>query len=82
LSDKTLSLTFVALFCHQEKLCIAILETYVKQLIEEHQVALIATYTATLPQDLQIECYAKFLEGLDLSFCHFWKAKKLHINLC
>lgn len=53
-----------ALYCHQEKLCIAILETYVKQLIEERQVALIATYTATLPQDLQIECYAKFLEGL------------------
>ncbi|KAK2172581.1 hypothetical protein NP493_941g02002 [Ridgeia piscesae] len=48
----------------KEKLCIAILETYVKQLIEEHQVALIATYTATLPQDLQIECYAKFLEGV------------------
>lgn len=35
-----------------------------KQLIEEKQVELIATYTATLPQDLQIECYAKFLEGL------------------
>ncbi|KAI0211244.1 Nuclear pore complex protein [Lamellibrachia satsuma] len=48
----------------EEKLCIAILETYVKQLIEEKQVELIATYTATLPQDLQIECYAKFLEGV------------------
>lgn len=48
----------------KEKLCVAILETYVKQLIEEQQVALIATYTATLPQDLQIECYAKFLEGI------------------
>jgi len=77
LSDKTLSLTFVALFCHQEKLCIAILETYVKQLIEEHQVALIATYTATLPQDLQIECYAKFLEGLDLSLLPFLESQEI-----
>lgn len=25
--------------------------------------ALVATYTATLPQPLQLECYAKFLEG-------------------
>ena len=54
----------VALVRHQEKLCVAILETYVRQLIDEKHVTLIATYTATLPQELQIECYAKFLEGI------------------
>jgi len=32
-------------------------------LIEDHQVPLIATYTATLSPDLQVETYAYFLEG-------------------
>ncbi len=41
----------------------AILEAYVRQLIEDKQNSLIATYTATLPQHLQLEWYAKFLEG-------------------
>ena len=41
----------------------AILETYVKTLIEGKQQETVATYTATLPKKLQIGCYAKFLEG-------------------
>ena len=49
----------------QEELSIAILEAYVRHLIEDKQMSLVATYTATLPQHLQLEWYARFLEGMD-----------------
>lgn len=42
----------------------AIIETFVRHLIEDKHSALVATYVATLPQELQIEWYAKFLEGM------------------
>ena len=48
---------------HQEELCVAILEAYVRYLIIEKQTPLIATYVATLPQESQVEWYASFLES-------------------
>lgn len=48
----------------KEELCIAILETYVRDLIEQKQIPLIASYVATLPVGLQVEWYAKFLEDI------------------
>ncbi|XP_067133946.1 nuclear pore complex protein Nup107 [Centruroides vittatus] len=48
----------------KEELTVAILESYVKDLIEKQQVMLIADYTATLPTPQQILWYAKFLEGI------------------
>ena len=41
----------------------SILEAYIKALIEDKHIELIATYVATLPQELQVEWYAKFLTG-------------------
>ncbi|XP_070540867.1 nuclear pore complex protein Nup107-like [Ptychodera flava] len=48
----------------KEELCTAILEAYVKDLIEDKNTGLVATYTATLPLAMQITCYARFLEGI------------------
>lgn len=50
-------------FFIQEELCVAILEAYVGDLIENDQVDLVAAYVAVLPANLQVEWYAKFLEG-------------------
>ena len=54
----------------------AILETYVKTLIEGKQQETVATYTATLPKKLQIGCYAKFLEGREYRKKDFQKVWK------
>ncbi|XP_077992386.1 nuclear pore complex protein Nup107-like [Glandiceps talaboti] len=48
----------------KEELCTAILEAYVKDLIQDKNTNLVATYTATLPPAMQVTCYAKFLEGI------------------
>lgn len=64
-------MTHIILFLHaigrscKEQLTVAILESYVKDLIKNHQVMLIADYTATLPAPQQILWYAKFLEGIE-----------------
>lgn len=44
--------------------CVAILKAYVQALIDEKQIDLVATYTATLPPEIQIQTYAYFLEGV------------------
>ena len=36
---------------------------YLQALIDEKQIDLVATYTATLPPEIQIQTYAYFLEG-------------------
>ncbi|KAK2558371.1 Nuclear pore complex protein Nup107 [Acropora cervicornis] len=46
--------------------CVAILKAYVQVLIDEKQIDLVATYTATLPPEIQTRTYAYFLEGLDV----------------
>lgn len=51
----------------KEELCVAILEAYVGDLIENDQVDLVAAYVAVLPANLQVEWYAKFLEGINES---------------
>lgn len=48
----------------KETLCDSILECYVKLLIDDKQVELVATYVAALPRTLQVEWYAKFLQGI------------------
>lgn len=48
----------------KEELCNAILEAYVKDLIDERYLPLVAWYTAMLPKDSQVYWYAKFLEGV------------------
>ncbi|XP_067027190.1 nuclear pore complex protein Nup107-like [Acropora muricata] len=45
--------------------CVAILKAYVQVLIDEKQIDLVATYTATLPPEIQTRTYAYFLEGID-----------------
>ncbi|KAG1682091.1 Nuclear pore complex protein Nup107 [Nymphon striatum] len=50
--------------CHNEELCISILEAYVEDLINEKKTNLVAHYVATLPNHLQVFWYAKFLEGI------------------
>ncbi|XP_032220612.2 nuclear pore complex protein Nup107 isoform X2 [Nematostella vectensis] len=47
-----------------DEICYSILKAYVQCLIDDHQVPLVATYTATLPQDLQVQTYAYFLEEI------------------
>nr|XP_006815564.1 PREDICTED: nuclear pore complex protein Nup107-like [Saccoglossus kowalevskii] len=48
----------------KEELCTAILEAYVRDLIEDKNTLLVATYTSTLPPPMQVTCYAHFLEGI------------------
>ena len=55
--------TSADVFLLQEELCVSILEAYVKYLIEAKHVELVATYVALLPKEMQVEWYAKFLEG-------------------
>lgn len=49
----------------QEEVCIEVLKKYVETLIEKQQNGLVASYTACLPGDLQVEIYAKFLQGIE-----------------
>jgi Nuclear pore protein 84 / 107 len=49
--------------CEQEDQCTDVLEAYVKLLISQKHVDLVAVYVATLPQALQVPWYATFLEG-------------------
>lgn len=44
--------------------CVSILKAYVQALIDEKQTDLVATYTATLPPEIQTETYAYFLEDI------------------
>ncbi|CAH1783976.1 unnamed protein product [Owenia fusiformis] len=46
------------------ELCVGILEAYVQDLIQDGHKQLIATYVSTLPENLQIRWYARFLEGI------------------
>lgn len=48
----------------KEEICVAILESYVEELIESHSLSLVAAYAATLPPPKQVVWYAKFLEGI------------------
>jgi len=48
----------------KEEVCIVVLETYIATLIEAKRNELVATYVSKLPQPLQVEWYAKFLEGI------------------
>ncbi|XP_072042829.1 nuclear pore complex protein Nup107-like [Amphiura filiformis] len=48
----------------KEEICVAIMEAYVKDLIKEKRIKLVATYTAQLPQSMQTSWYATFLEGI------------------
>ncbi|XP_031573493.1 nuclear pore complex protein Nup107-like [Actinia tenebrosa] len=48
----------------QEELSCPLLKAYVQNLIDDCQVPLVATYTATLPPELQIDTYAYFLEEI------------------
>ncbi|XP_033633061.1 nuclear pore complex protein Nup107-like [Asterias rubens] len=48
----------------KEEICVAIIEAYVKDLIEEKHKKLVATYTAQLPYEMQVSWYARFLEGI------------------
>ena len=47
----------------QEQKYVSIIESYVKLLIDEKEIDLVAGYVATLPKSLQVHWYAKFLEG-------------------
>ncbi|XP_013392603.1 nuclear pore complex protein Nup107-like [Lingula anatina] len=49
----------------KEEMCTFILESYVMSLIEEKHTTLVAHYVSTLPQDLQLEWYARFLQGIE-----------------
>ena len=40
-----------------------IIESYVRDLIEDSRTTMVALYVSKLPQNLQIEWYARFLEG-------------------
>ncbi|CAH3035204.1 unnamed protein product [Porites lobata] len=46
------------------ELCVSILKAYVQALIDEKQIDLVATYTATLPPEIQTQTYAYFLEDI------------------
>ncbi|XP_066920444.1 nuclear pore complex protein Nup107-like isoform X1 [Clytia hemisphaerica] len=49
----------------QEEICVAVLKKFVENLIENQQHDLVAAYTACLPSELQVEIYAKFLQGIN-----------------
>ncbi|KAK2163756.1 hypothetical protein LSH36_74g00028 [Paralvinella palmiformis] len=49
---------------NKEELSVSVLEAYVKYLIEDKHTHLVATYVALLPKEMQVEWYAKFLEGI------------------
>ncbi|XP_071946687.1 nuclear pore complex protein Nup107-like [Antedon mediterranea] len=48
----------------KEEICTAIIEAYVKNLIDVKHLELVSVYAAQLPESLQVECYAHFLEGI------------------
>lgn len=49
--------------CVQDDLSTNVLEAYVKLLINEKHIDLVAAYVAVLPRGLQVQWYATFLEG-------------------
>lgn len=61
-------------------MCVTVLEAYVKDLIAAGHKDLVAFYTSTLPPDHQVDCYAKFLEGMRLVFSY--TARNWQLNLC
>ena len=52
-----------SLVFHQEELSILVLEAYIRSLIEDQRKDLIATFVAKLPPNMQVDWYARFLEG-------------------
>lgn len=48
----------------KEDMCNSILEEYIKLLIQERHVDLVAMYVSSVPEGLQLELYSKFLEGI------------------
>uniref|UniRef100_A0A915KZP9 Nuclear pore complex protein n=1 Tax=Romanomermis culicivorax TaxID=13658 RepID=A0A915KZP9_ROMCU len=61
-----------------------ILEAYISSLIDEKRLQLVALYTSFLPEDLQINLYSKFLQGIespnDRQFC-LLSAEESGLNL-
>lgn len=43
------------------------MEAYVRDLIEDKRMGMVAMFVSKLPQNLQIEWYARFLEGESLN---------------
>ncbi|XP_033126443.1 nuclear pore complex protein Nup107-like isoform X2 [Anneissia japonica] len=48
----------------KEEICTAIIEAYVKDLVDVKHLELVSVYAAQLPEFLQVACYAHFLEGI------------------
>ena len=72
------------LCCTQEAMCNAVLEAFIKYLIDEKEVDLIAIYVATLPCSRQIELYAQLLKGTEaIAACEIycWQTVALLISL-
>lgn len=49
----------------QEEICVEVLRRYVEILIEDKHNSLVAVYTARLPAEMQVDVYARFLEGIE-----------------
>lgn len=60
-----LALRLLKLSYNRENLCDAILDSYIKRLIDKRQIELVAFYTSKLPKNLQISTFAKLLECIE-----------------